>query len=81
MRIHHIEILFRVRQMECPWFTEARMREEDNDCDDLVANDPHAIFFYILRMQAELRPLDHRVPIRDLRSDHTQKASLLHITV
>ena len=39
-------------EIDCPWFTEARLQEEDMDCDDLVANDPQALFFYILRMKA-----------------------------
>ena len=61
--------------MDCPWFTEARLREEDMDCPDLLANDPQALFFYILRMQAELCPPDHldtRVKqfAIDQRSDH-----------
>ena len=48
---YHLFLLGRLVEIECPWFTEARLQEEDMDCPDLVANDPQALFFYIQRMK------------------------------
>ena len=45
-------LLGRIAEIECPWFTEARLHQDDMTCADLVENDPEALFFYIMRREA-----------------------------
>ena len=48
----HLLLLGRIAEIECPWFTEARLHQDDMTCADLVENDPEALFFYIMRREA-----------------------------